>query len=42
MTSHTGWWSTNGSGAMEMAILISTLRNTCWSESNASPASSLV
>ena len=38
---NTVWWSTNGSGVIETAILISPLRNTCCSESNARPASSL-
>lgn len=37
----TVWWSTKASGVIESAILMSALRKTCWSESNASPASSL-
>jgi hypothetical protein len=41
MTTHTCWWSTNGSGEIETAIEMSTFRKTCWSESKARPASSL-
>ena len=40
-TTHTVWSSSIGSGAVSNANSMSILRNTCCSESNARPASSL-
>jgi hypothetical protein len=41
MIRNTVWWSTNASGEIESAILMSPFRKTCCSESKARPASSL-